>query len=83
VIGVIAHFNEVTASVLGKFLLPLVVISLAWGLYGGAKNLRQMMPYEDMSVSENKTIRKMGIIISVLLLLPGYILGAFAGLRAW
>ena len=83
VIGVIAYFNEGAASTLGRLLLPLVVTSLAWGLYGGAKNLRKMTPFEDMSVSENIAIRKMGIIISVIILLPGYILGAIAGVSAW
>ena len=83
VVGVIAYFNEGTASTLGRFLLPLIIISLAWGLYGGAKYIKQMTSFEDMSLSKNKVIKKAGAIISVIILLPGYILGTIAGAFAW
>ncbi len=83
VVGVIGYFNVAVASMLGKLLLPIIIASLAWGVYGGIQNLKRMMPLDDMSVSENKVIRKMAIIISISLLLPGYAIGAITGLRAW
>ncbi|MEJ1363030.1 MAG: hypothetical protein RPU35_17230 [Candidatus Sedimenticola sp. (ex Thyasira tokunagai)] len=83
VVGVIGYFNEAVVSVFGKLLLPIVIASLVWGVYGGSKDLRQMMPFEDMTASENKVIKIVAISFSILLLLPGYLTGVITGLRAW
>jgi len=83
VVAVLAHTNDEIALLFGKWLLPFVIASVCWGLYGGMLNLKKMKTLKDLTKSENTAVLKLSIIISILVLLPGYTIGFIIGLRLW
>ena len=83
VIGVLAYFDSQVSSALGKLLLPLLALSLGWGIYAARKDLQKLKPFGDLTASENQMLRKVAISISIAISFPGFLAGIYAGFRAW
>jgi len=83
VIGVLAFLVESIALVFGKWVFPLMFVSLGWGLYAGIVGLRKMKPIDDFTASENRVLRRLAVVISAVILIPGYAAGFYAGVSAW
>jgi len=82
-IGVLTYFVNTVELMFGRILVPLIIGSLGWGLYGGINNVRRMKPLDDLTASENRIPRKSAIFISTLVLLPGYAAGLYVGFCGW
>ena len=83
VIGVLAFLVDTVSLTFGKWVLPLMVLSLGWGIYAGIATLRRMTPFDDLTASQNSALRRIAIVISTAILSPGYAAGFYAGLTAW
>lgn len=83
VVSFVGFFNASVPTTFGKALLPAIVLSILWGIYAGIKDMNQMFPFDDLSEAENRVIKKITVIFSIAIGLPGYIVGVIVGVRAW